>query len=202
MTLENSFSSIFDDYRAKVYPDYTLNWQLIDRSLPIEPMDYICQGYLYGMVNKKLKRRYCILTADSIISIKAASHCTDPLHSLTSPPKTQRMKLVNPRLRRIQYNALYGVRLIVKEQAQDLLCSSEEEMLRWFEQLKKVAVLEELGRSYVLKETIGTGSSAVVRIAERVSDPSAEFAVKSIHKTLFTEKGFSLVLFLSDGRNA
>eukprot|EP00826_Nyctotherus_ovalis_P065976 TRINITY_DN9722_c0_g1_i1.p2 TRINITY_DN9722_c0_g1~~TRINITY_DN9722_c0_g1_i1.p2 ORF type:complete len:200 (-),score=25.81 TRINITY_DN9722_c0_g1_i1:1299-1898(-) len=195
MTLENSFSSIFDDYRAKVYPDYTLNWQRIDQFLPIEPMDYICQSYLYEMVNKRLKRRYYILTADSIISIKTVTHSRDSLDSLKATLKTYRMKLVNPRLKTIQYNKLYGVRLIVREQAQDLLCDSEEEMWRWFEQLRKVAVLEEIGKSYVLKETIGTGSSAVVRIAERVSDPSAKFAVKSIHKTLFTEKGFSLVLF-------
>jgi hypothetical protein len=60
--------------------------------------------------------------------------------------------------------------------------------LKWFEKLKKVAVLEDLEKSYLLKETIDAGSSAVVRKAEKLTETSTEYAVKSIPKTLFTEK--------------
>jgi hypothetical protein len=66
-------------------------------------------------------------------------------------------------------------------------------MLNWFEALKRVSILENLEESYELKQFIGLGSSAVVRIGKRIGEQNTAFAIKSFPKKNYTNKVYSFV---------
>ena len=72
-----------------------------------------------------------------------------------------------------------------------------EEIKYWFDGFKKFSILEDIESNYNMKAIIGSGSSGIVRIAYKFEN-NKTFAIKSIPKINYTEKGHSFVCYLNN----
>lgn len=182
---------LFDEYRIKKCPNYSFEWEYTTDPIDIKAGSFICEGVLHSCSEKLQNAQHYILTLDKLIACNASHSTSDTRKSLNS--ENCYLPLSNPLLRKFVREKKFGVRLVANGKTQDFLCSSKEEMQRWFESFKAVAVLEHIEENYHVGEIIGTGSSATVRSAKKINSKNQEYAIKSIPKKNYAEKHHSLV---------
>jgi hypothetical protein len=186
--------SLFDEYRNKQYPNYTFKWKQVNDQIEIDPSRFIYSGTLYEASELSKKPRYYTLTLDIlIVSPIMKKRTKDVKESLKKTPTCYYLQLINPRLQKLSCDGKYGIRLVADNLVQNLLCESKEDMQRWFDALKRIAILENLEGSYELKQFIGSGSSAVVRIGTCIDNPTEQYAIKSFPKRNYIDKVYSFV---------
>lgn len=191
---KQEFESLFDTYRANKCPNYSFEWKNTTNAIAIEPSHFICEGLLYCCSEEIGKVAHCILTLDKLIACSnfRAQNGADEVPKVKTG--NYYLSLNNPILRKFTKDKKHGLRLVTSAKVQEFICSSKDDMLKWFECFKSVAVLENIKNHYQLKEVIGSGSSATVRIGTKTdTSESQEFAVKTIPKVNYTEKKHSLV---------
>lgn len=193
--LRQGTASLFDEYRVKRYPNYSFRWEQMYRHIEIDPSRFICEGILYEVSEAAKKPRHYILTLDMLIASPIVEMEKDVRGNLTKQQNKYCLRLLNPRVQRINCDGKYGIRLVSDGLAQNFTCHSKSDMQRWYEALKRVAILENLEETYELKQFIGSGSSAIVSIGKKIGDPEKAYAVKSFPKKNYTEKVYSFVFY-------
>eukprot|EP00826_Nyctotherus_ovalis_P038134 TRINITY_DN3557_c0_g1_i2.p2 TRINITY_DN3557_c0_g1~~TRINITY_DN3557_c0_g1_i2.p2 ORF type:complete len:218 (+),score=33.85 TRINITY_DN3557_c0_g1_i2:60-713(+) len=186
--------SLFDEYRMKRYPNYSFRWEQMCKYIEIDPSRFICEGILYEVSEAAKKPRHYILTLDMLIASSIVEAEKDVRRNLMRQQSKYYLRLLNPRMQKINCDGKYGIRLVSDGLAQNFTCGSKSDMQKWYEAFKRVAVLENLEETYELKQFIGSGSSAIVSIGKKIGDSEQTYAVKSFPKKNYTEKVYSFVL--------
>eukprot|EP00826_Nyctotherus_ovalis_P015343 TRINITY_DN14351_c0_g1_i1.p2 TRINITY_DN14351_c0_g1~~TRINITY_DN14351_c0_g1_i1.p2 ORF type:complete len:207 (-),score=34.90 TRINITY_DN14351_c0_g1_i1:1332-1952(-) len=186
-------SSLFDEHRRKHYPKYSFKWEQVNGCVEIDPARFIHEGVLYEAVKTHRKPHHYILTLDMLISSPIAQLTDDIAGNLQTASRSYCLRLMNPKLYKVAHEGVHGVRLVSDGLAQILFCRSKDDMERWFGALKRVSVLENIEGSYELRQYVGSGSSAVVKIGREVGGSGKTYAVKSFQKRNYTERIYSFV---------
>jgi len=187
--------SLFDEYRVKQYPNYTFKWKKINNQIEIDPSHFIYSGILYEASKFSKEPRHYTLTLDMLIALPIVEVTGDVRENLKKTQNRYYLELINPRLQKLSNDEKYGIRLMIGNLAQDFFCESKEDMQRWFDALKRIAILKNLEERYDLKQFIGSGSSAIVRIGTCINNPSENYAIKSLPKENYIDKVYSFVSY-------
>jgi len=187
---------LFDEYRKDHYPCYLFKWKKAPEQIEINPSRFIYEGTLYEASKGILKPCHYILTLDMLIALPTVEKTKNVRQSLSRTIDSYYLKLINPRLQKISFEGKPGLRLVSDNLAQTFLCKSKEDMLNWFKALKRVSILENIKESYELKQFIGLGGSAMVRIGKRINEEDIAYAIKSFPKKNYTDKVYSFVSVL------
>jgi hypothetical protein len=136
-----------------------------------------------------------VLLADKLYreaSNLSASSPTATLRLGFTPGYGSYVSLLLPRLSRFKLDGEYGLRLRCYGCERRFLCPSKDEMKRWYNSLKRLAVLRNIADKYAMGKAIGKGSYAMVHLGTRLKD-GEEFAIKVIHKVKLTRNKVALV---------